>query len=168
MDNNYNIQNNNMGQAMYQPVPEQSMIQPMNVQKPKKKKGLIIGLTIGIVLALTTVTLLAIFVWGSEPELEGKWITENGSVVKFEKVIENDDDQDGYIYYSISVDGEKIVSSCPREDNMIEITYKSEIWSDVEQCYIYDFDTDKVKIVKLTKRTLVIEFEGEEYKLKRK
>ena len=170
MDNNFNIQNNNMGQPMYQQMPQQPVMQYSNNSKPKSKKGLIIGLIIGIVLLLTatTITLLAIFVWGAEAELEGKWKAEDGTVVEFEKLIENDNDQDGYIYYSISVDGEMVVVSCPRADNMIEIKYMYKEWSDEEGAYIYDTNVHKLKIVKLTNSKLVIKYDGKEYKFKRK
>ena len=200
MDNNFYMQQNNMQQPMnqpmyqqgpmgqvtpqqpmaqqpmaqqpmvQQPMAQQPMAQPMNIQKPKSKKGLIIGLISAIVLVAlaVTITLLAIFVWGSDAELEGKWRSKDGTEVEFEKVIENDDDEDGYIHYSISVDGEKVVNSCPKANNMIVIRSYTEEWSEVDEVFTYIVETYELKIVKLTKNTLVIEFEGDEYEFNRK
>ena len=176
MDNNFNMQQNNMQQPVYQQMPQgQPMYPPMpptsvGSKKPKSKKGLIIGLIVGGVLLITgiVIALLAIFVWGKDADLEGTWVAKDGTKVKFEKVIENDGDQDGYIYYSIYVDGDLEVSSCLMHDKKIVIKRSIEMWSDSAQAYVYDVEELEIKVVKVTNSKLVLKYKGDTYEFKRK
>ena len=103
MDNNFNMQQQPMGQPMQQPMGQpmqqpmgqpmyqqpmgQPMYNPMYQQPKKSNKGLIIGISVGafvLVAAIVTIVLLLVL-GGNKDEIIGKWETAEGNAFTFEK-----------------------------------------------------------------------------------
>ena len=103
MDNNFNMQQQPMGQPMQQPMGQpmqqpmgqpmyqqpmgQPMYNPMYQQPKKSNKGLIIGISVGafvLVAAIVTIVLLLVL-GGNKDKIIGKWETAEGNSFTFEK-----------------------------------------------------------------------------------
>lgn len=84
MDNNFNMQQDNMGAPMQQPMYQQPVYHTMPVQ-PKKKTGLIIGIISGVVALIAIIAVVLVLVLSGGDDLVGKWTyTEEGQTMMFE------------------------------------------------------------------------------------
>ena len=83
MDNNFNMQPNDMGVPMQQPT-QQPMYQTMPIQPQKKKTGLIIGISVGIVALIAIIAVVLVLVLGGDDGIVGTWeYTEDGETASF-------------------------------------------------------------------------------------
>ena len=175
MENNFNTQQNNLQQPMnQQPMNQQPMYQqPMYQQpmgqpvylKPRRRTGWIYGLIMGVLMILTFVISFIVYKVADggdvEGELEGTWsgygieITFNESHNEYDRVI--------YEYIYTDEEGNTRETTCKVRDE--QIAFLTEYWDGEEGIYIYD--SIIVDIKKITSKKLVLEYDGEEYTLKR-